>query len=124
MGTGSPFGFIQKDGQLFRVDQTNNSYIFPGMGLGLIATKATRVTDAMFMAAAKALAECSPSALDPTANLLPPLSSIREVSYKVALAVAKEAVHAGLTDCPLEEIENRIRSNMWTPAYPTYQKKN
>ncbi len=124
MGTGSPFGFIQKDGQPFRVDQTNNSYIFPGMGLGLIATKAKRVTDAMFMAAAKALAECSPSTIDPTANLLPPLSSIREVSYKVAVAVAKEAVHAGLTDCPLEEIEARIRLNMWTPAYPIYVKKN
>jgi malate dehydrogenase (oxaloacetate-decarboxylating) len=123
MGTGSPFGFIQKDGKPFRVDQTNNSYIFPGMGLGLIATKAKRVTDAMFMAAAKALAECSPSTIDPTANLLPPLSSIREVSYKVAIAVAKEAVHAELTDCSLEEIEARIRSNMWTPAYPTYLKK-
>jgi malate dehydrogenase (oxaloacetate-decarboxylating) len=123
MGTGSPFGIIHKDGKPFRVDQTNNSYIFPGMGLGLIATKAKRVTDTMFMAAAKALAECSPAAIDPNANLLPPLSSIRDVSYKVALAVAKEAVHAGLTDCPLEEIEARIRLNMWTPAYPNYQKK-
>lgn len=123
MGTGSPFGIIHKDGKAFRVDQTNNSYIFPGMGLGLIATKAKRVTDTMFMAAAKALAECSPAAIDPSANLLPPLSAIRDVSYKVALAVAKEAVHAGLTDCPLEEIETRIRLNMWTPAYPNYQRK-
>jgi len=122
MGTGSPFGTIQKEGKPFRVDQTNNSYIFPGMGLGLIAVKASRVTDAMFMVAAKALAECSPAALDPTANLLPPLTSIRDVSFKVALAVAKEAVEAGLTDCPLAEIEQRIRRNMWTPAYPIYRK--
>ncbi len=122
IGTGSPFGIIQKEGKPFRVDQTNNSYIFPGMGLGLIAVKASRVTDAMFMAAAKALAECSPAALDPAANLLPPLNSIRDVSFKVALAVAKEAVGAGLTDCPLAEIEQRIRLNMWTPGYPTYRK--
>jgi malate dehydrogenase (oxaloacetate-decarboxylating) len=124
IGTGSPFGVIYKEGKPFRVDQTNNSYIFPGMGLGLIATKAKRVTDSMFMAAAKALAACSPSALDPTANLLPPLSSIRDVSYKVALAVAQEAVHARLTDCSLDELEARIRLNMWTPAYPSYQRKN
>lgn len=122
MGTGSPFGTIDKNGHAFRVDQTNNAYIFPGMGLGLIAVKAKRVTDAMFMQAAKALAECSPSTLDPTANLLPPLSAIRDVSYKVAFAVAKEAVHSGFTDCPLDEIESRIRLNMWTPVYPTYAK--
>lgn len=123
MGTGSPFGTLQKDGKSFRVDQTNNCYIFPGMGLGLISVKAKRVTDAMFMKAAITLADCSPSLLDLTANLLPPISSIREVSYKVAVAVAKEAVESGLSDCPMEEIEHRIRLNMWTPAYPTYHKQ-
>jgi len=123
MGTGSPFGTIQKDGKPFRVDQTNNSYIFPGLGLGLISVKATRVTDSMFMAAARALAEFSPAAIDPTHNLLPPLSAIRDVSFKVAVAIAKDAIQQGLSDCPLKEIEARIRLNMWTPAYPKYQKK-
>ena len=62
MGTGSPFPPLMRDGNKFKVDQTNNSYIFPGVGLGAIAVKARRVTDSMFMAAAKALAKLSPAA--------------------------------------------------------------
>ena len=68
IGTGSPFPAITKNGKPFRVDQTNNCYIFPVIGLGLIATKATKVSDKMFMAAAIALAECSPAKFDPEAT--------------------------------------------------------
>lgn len=124
IGTGSPFGNIVKNGQLFRVDQTNNVYIFPGMGLGLIAVKAKKVTDKMFMVAAKALASCSPAQNDPNANLLPPLTEVRDVSYKVAFAVAKEAVHSGLaaqlTD---EEIRHCLDEHVWKPEYIPYKKK-
>lgn len=124
IGTGSPFEDILRDGQLFRVDQTNNVYIFPGMGLGLIAVQAKRVTDKMFMLAAKALAQCSPAIHNPKANLLPPLTEIREVSYQVALAVAKEAVHANLAEPMTEpEIENKIRAHIWEPIYQSYQLK-
>lgn len=124
IGTGSPFGTIVKEGQLFRVDQTNNVYIFPGMGLGLISVKAKRVTDKMFMAAAKALADCSPAKTDPKGNLLPPLTDVREVSYKVAFAVAKEAVNSNLTEqLTDEEIENNIRRHIWTPGYIPYKFK-
>lgn len=124
IGTGSPFGNIVKNGKLFRVDQTNNVYIFPGMGLGLIAVKAKTVSDKMFMAAAKALASCSPAKHDPTANLLPPLTLVRDVSYKVALAVAKEAVKSKLAD-PLsdKEIEECIRRHIWNPDYVPYKLK-
>jgi malate dehydrogenase (oxaloacetate-decarboxylating) len=123
IGTGSPFAPIKKNGKLFRVDQTNNSYIFPGMGLGLIAVKAKLVTDKMFMAAAKALAETSPTLTDPDANLLAPLSDIRHVSLQVALAVAKEAMAAQLTDFSGEiDLEEHIRNMMWTPAYLPYKK--
>jgi malate dehydrogenase (oxaloacetate-decarboxylating) len=120
IGTGSPFGKVMKNGKLFRIDQTNNSYIFPGMGLGLVAVKAKRVTEAMFMAAARALADKSPSKMDPEANLLPLVSQIREVSFDVALAVAKKAVEEGHSDCPLDQIEQRIRNKMWTPSYLPY----
>lgn len=122
IGTGSPFGNIVKEGQLFRVDQTNNVYIFPGMGLGLIALKVKRVTDQMFMAAAKALASCSPAKTDPKANLLPPLTQVREVSYQVAVAVAKEAVKSNLAE-PLsdEAIEKRIQEHIWKPEYLPYR---
>jgi malate dehydrogenase (oxaloacetate-decarboxylating) len=125
MGTGSPFGTVEKQGKPFRVDQTNNSYIFPGMGLGVIAIRAKRVTDSMFMAAARALAEESPAKKDKSANLLPPFTKIRDVSFKVARAVAKEAIERGLAEpCPPEEIERRIKKMMWTPTYVPYRKKN
>lgn len=124
IGTGSPFGEIIKQGQPFRVDQTNNCYIFPGMGLGLIAVQATRVTDKMFMAAAKALADCSPAKIDPKANLLPPLTEIREVSLRVAIAVATEALSeniANFTD--FSDLETHIRGMMWEPVYLPYRKE-
>ena len=123
IGTGSPFGNILKNGTPFRIDQTNNCYIFPGLGLGLIATRASRVTDNMFMVAAKALANCSPAKDDPEANLLPPLTDIRRVSYEVAVAVANEVVSSGLsgikTDVPVEKV---ISDLMWTPEYLPYRK--
>lgn len=121
VGTGSPFPNVTKNGKSFRVDQTNNAYIFPGMGLGLIAVEAKEVTDKMFMLAAKALANCSPSKKDPEANLLPSFKLIREVSYDVAFAVAKEAVASGLAaKCTDDEIAKRIRAKMWMPAYLPY----
>lgn len=122
IGTGSPFGNIIKNGKPFRVDQTNNVYIFPGMGLGLIAVKAKQVSDKMFMAAAKALASCSPAKHDPQANLLPPLTEVREVSYKVALAVAREAVNSNLADFLTDaDIEKNIKSHIWEPTYIPYK---
>jgi malate dehydrogenase (oxaloacetate-decarboxylating) len=123
IGTGSPFGDVMRNGKPFRVDQTNNCYIFPGMGLGLIATKATFVSDKMFMAAAKALADCSPAKFDPAANLLPPMTEIRQVSLKVATAICEEAFKSGLAQVTFkDEIQHHIRSMMWIPEYLEYKK--
>lgn len=123
IGTGSPFGNIMKNGKPFRVDQTNNVYIFPGIGLGLIATKTKMVTDKMFMAAAQALASCSPAKHDPQANLLPPLETVRDVSFKVALAVAKEAVKSNLAEAMSDDqLEQCIRSHIWEPNYVPYRR--
>jgi len=124
IGTGSPYPPLTRDGVKFKVDQTNNSYIFPGVGLGVIAVDARRVTDEMFMAAAKALATESPARLNPKMSLLPPVSSLRENSFSIALAVAREAHKQGLTKQGVssDAIEGLIRAKVWTPQYAPYER--
>ena len=118
VATGSPFPpIITTDRGLIRIGQCNNSFIFPGVGLGVIASGARRVTDAMFVAAARVLSELSPILQDPTAPLYPPLEQVRDVSYKVALAVAREAHRTGLAKVEIDELEATISGKMWTPHY-------
>jgi malate dehydrogenase (oxaloacetate-decarboxylating) len=125
VSTGSPFPPITRDGGKFKIDQTNNSYIFPGVGLGVIAVKARRVTDAMFMAAAKALAGVSPARDNPQRNLLPPVSELRDVAVTIALAVALQAHREGLSeDFAIDEMEAAIRAKIWTPRYLPYQARS
>jgi malate dehydrogenase (oxaloacetate-decarboxylating) len=120
VGTGSPFAPIERAGKPFKFDQTNNSYIFPGVGLGAIAVKARRVTDGMFMAAARVLADLSPAKHDPHANLLPPVSALRETARQVAVAVAAQAISEGLSDVPADtDLDALIDARMWRPVYST-----
>lgn len=121
IGTGSPFAPVPWQGRKIPINQTNNSYIFPGVGLGVLAVNARRVTDAMFMAAAKALAALSPALDDPTARLLPPVDQLRAVSVAVALAVARQAQADGLADaCSDSELQQRIAREVWQPVYLPY----
>ena len=125
IGTGSPFPPLTRGGTKFRVDLTNNSYIFPGVGLGVIAVKARRVTDSMFMAAAKALAAVSPARANPNGNLLPPVTSLRDVSAAVATAVAQQAHNEDITEgINADEIESLIRAHIWAPRYLPYRRGN
>lgn len=124
VGTGSPFPPVLRNGSFVRVDQTNNSYVFPGIGLAVVAVGARRISDAMLMAAARALSELSPAKLDPKANLLPPVTDARKISAHVALAVAAQACKEGLTD-PMteEEIRRRIQAKIWNPVFRPYRRK-
>jgi malate dehydrogenase (oxaloacetate-decarboxylating) len=123
IGTGSPFPPIRPSGQDFRVDQTNNAYVYPGIGLGAIAAKARRISDGMFLAAARAVAELSPARRDPSANLLPPLVDLRKISFHVAVAVAKQAIAEGFADPQTEaDIATALHSKMWEPVYARYRR--
>jgi malate dehydrogenase (oxaloacetate-decarboxylating) len=123
IGTGSPFPPITRDGRPFRVDQTNNAYVYPGIGLGAIVTDARHISDTMFLAAAKVVAGFSPAKQDPHANLLAPLVDIRELSFHVALAVGKQARAEGLARPMSDEaIASAIRAKMWEPLYADYRR--
>ena len=122
IGTGSPFAAVNWNGRELPIDQTNNSYIFPGIGLGILSVNARRATDTMFMAAARCLAELSPARRSKSGRLLPPVSELRSVSFAVAQAVALQAIKDGVAG-PLDEqtLESHIRANVWEPLYLPYR---
>jgi len=123
IGTGSPFPPVKWKGKLHAIDQTNNSYIFPGLGLGVLAVNAQRITEAMFMAAAKALAALSPARRDPAGSLLPPVSELRAVAFAVATAVARQAQKDRVASGPDEgALGDAIRAQIWEPVYRPYRR--
>lgn len=123
VATGSPFDDVEYGGRRIRIGQCNNAYIFPGVGLAVIAAQVRRVTDAMFIAAARTLSELAPVRRDPTLALVPPLSEVREVAKRVAVAVAMQAQRDGLADAlPHDELLRRIEATMWTPDYLPYHR--
>jgi malate dehydrogenase (oxaloacetate-decarboxylating) len=118
IATGSPFDPISYGGRNYPVTQCNNSYIFPGMGLGILAAGARRVSDQMFMAASDALAACSPANKDADAPLLAPLSRVREMSKEIAFSVATQAQREGLAETTTADVlQARIDAEFWKPVY-------
>lgn len=123
VGTGSPFPPVEIDGRPTRVSQVNNSFIFPGLALGILVSHARRVTDKMIMAATKALAGLSPSRAEKTAPLLPPVADSRKVGMIVAEAVARQAVAEGMAEIDAgESIAGLIREYVWNPVYVPYER--
>ncbi len=119
--SGSPFDPVTYKGQTFVPAQGNNAYVFPGIGLGVLVSGAKLVTDEMFMAAAKALAaEVSSGDLE-IGCIMPPLSRIREVSAKLAVAVAEVAYRRGLAREPEpDNLLAAVRAAMYQPVYEQY----
>jgi malate dehydrogenase (oxaloacetate-decarboxylating) len=121
VGTGSPFGAVDVDGRKIKIAQTNNSYIFPGMALGIIASRAKRVSEGMIMSGAKALASMSPTRKDPDGALLPPLDTLRTVSLAVAVALGRQAALEGLAEVKGEAFVEALRRSVWEPVYRPYK---
>ncbi|ENV09761.1 NAD-dependent malic enzyme [Acinetobacter higginsii] len=123
VATGSPFAPIYYQGKVYAIAQCNNSYIFPGIGLGVIACGATHISDSMLMAASTALADCSPRLKNAAADLLPNINDIQQVSKFIAFKVAKAAMADGLA-VPLSNdvLKQAIEDNFWTPEYRNYRR--
>lgn len=123
VATGSPFGNVDCNGKTYAIAQCNNSYIFPGIGLGVIACKSARVTDEMLMIASITLSENAPQVDDNSASILPPLTDLPQISRKIAFAVAKMAMSQGhAREIPDGELLEIIEHNFWTPAYREYRR--
>lgn len=123
IATGSPFAPVEYQGQQYPIAQCNNSYIFPGIGLGVIAAKAQLISDEMLMAASNTLAEQSPRVLGKGPHLLPPINQIAELSKKIAFQVASVAVQQGLAlQVSDEQLWQKIDDNFWYPTYRHYRR--
>ena len=117
VATGSPFGAVDHGGIRYEIGQANNALIFPGLGLGVIAARARRVTDGMLLAAARAVADLV-GISTPGAPLLPRVADLRETSVAVAAAVARAAEAEGVASATLDaDLAGQVRALMWEPRY-------
>ena len=123
LAAGSPFAPVEYEGREIRISQCNNAFLFPGLGLGVIVSKATRVSDQMLRVAADTLSQCSPASTDPEAAILPTFDDIGSVSRKIALAVAQQAQAEGIAPAVSEsELTDKIEAYYWRPSYLDLQK--
>ncbi|MEP0772852.1 MAG: NAD-dependent malic enzyme [Acidobacteriota bacterium] len=122
VATGSPFPVVHVRGRQVRTSQCNNLYMFPGVGLGALVSRAARITDRMFVAAAKRLSAMVTPAQEAEGLLLPEMQNIRDASLEVAKAVALEARDAGIGRLASdEEYDRLLRNAQWQPHFAPYR---
>ena len=122
VATGSPFEPVQHEGESFPIAQCNNIYIFPGLGLGALASGAESISDTVWDAAVETLAAASPALTDPKAPLLPEMERIQQVNLEIAMAVARKCQDEGLApETSQSELEAKIRAKRWSPEYRRIQ---
>ncbi|MEC5341019.1 NAD-dependent malic enzyme [Brenneria populi] len=123
VATGSPFEPVSYQDKVYPIAQCNNSFIFPGIGLGVLASGAKRITDGMLMAASRALADCSPLANGDEGALLPDIADIQKVSKRIALEVGKAAQLQGVAVVTSgDALAKAIEHNFWQPKYRSYKR--
>lgn len=123
VATGSPFEPVSFNGKEHIIPQCNNSYIFPGIGLGVVAVGAKRITDEMLMVASETLAAASPRANTGEGSLLPPLTQVEALSKKIAFNVAKKAIEQNVAlEISDEKLASLIEKNYWVPEYRDYKR--
>ncbi len=121
VATGSPFEAVEYNAEQYPIAQCNNSYIFPGIGLAVVAADIARITEEMMMAASEVLAAASPLATSKSGCLLPPLTDIVEVSTRIAFSVAKVAQQQGHAEIlGDDELLRAITDSYWRPEYRRY----
>jgi malate dehydrogenase (oxaloacetate-decarboxylating) len=116
VATGSPFPAVTYNGITFTIGQANNAFVFPGLGLGTIVTRARAVSDGMLLAAAATVAEFA-DASRPGSSVMPPVERVREVSLHVAVAVARAAIAEGLARDNVGDVMTQVTGAMWEPVY-------
>lgn len=124
VATGSPFKPVRYNGVSYAIPQCNNSYIFPGFGLAVVAAGIRHISDEMLIVASDVLAKSSPAAMQSGDSLLPPLADIGQLSKDIAFAVSQLAFDQGLAKPMADEaLKAAIDAEFWLPAYRDYQKK-
>ena len=116
VATGSPFDPVEHDGTTYRIGQANNALLFPGLGLGTIVSRAAQMSEAMFLAGARALAGLA-DPTDPAKGLLPDIEHLRQVSATVAVDVINAAVAGGLNRVPVDDPIEAVEEAMWRADY-------
>lgn len=122
IATGSPFPPVEFEGKKYVIGQCNNVNIFPGVGLGVLASGAKRVTDKMFLSAAEVLSGFAPIINNPYASLFPRINQLRPICKSVAMAVGKVAIEEGVASIPLADLEKAVEDGIWEPKYAVFKK--